>query len=1170
MKRHTEASKKRRQWSLHMGCMAALSIVCSAMGWNLDVDRVRYTMPYSHLDTRWRWDLDTYIKNDLPNTVNPNLALIKKYPGYIFNLEGAYRYQIMKDERPDLYAEVKKYVASGQWGIAGATYEAFSNYVPSPEAIIRQVLQGNAFWKREFGKTAVDFCQVDDFGFIGSLPTIGAHCGVKGMCTQKFGWTTPAYPLPFGIGIWKGPDGDSIVAVFRSSMDQLGQISGVYASYGFGPGPGDHGGAPSDQEVQDLMNRVAQNATSTTKTAVTTADRFFLDLTPAQMARFPKYSGDVWEHIHGIGTYTSCDFVKFWNKTLEQTADAAERASMAAEWLGTAAYPRTRLTDAWLLLLANQFHDVIGGTCSPLILPSTRSQYATAWGEFSGALNGALDAMEKSMDTRSQGTGVMVYNPLSIARTDAVDTTITISGGATALRVYDPSGAEVPSQLVSAVGDKVHLVFMATVPADGFAVYDVRKSTTAGPLSTGLSISQSGLENARYRVTIDANGDVSAILDKKNNRQLLSAPMRLAMLSNQNVEWDLWEINQNVNFSTPRAYASGTPQIRIVESGPARVALEVSRTTEGSTFVQMLRLCADSGDVVEVVNDITWKTGSTLLKATFPLSVSNPRTVYDEGIGVAARAIDNTNEYEHLGHEFADVTNASGDYGVSILSFAKYGWDKPSDNMQRLTLLHSPIGDNGELDYPHHIRYAVYGHTGTWDRGSTAWAARRFCQPLTGKQVAQNHDGAVGKEFSFIKSSSPQMLVMAVKKAENTDDIIVRVVEKEGRALNNGTLTFASTIQSAREVNGQEIDKATAQFSGSDLSISLRAYQPRAYAVRLTPPAGSLQLSRIQITPANAVVQPGQSQTFVATGVNQYGVAVAQQPSVTWSVTGIASAAITQAGVFTAGNDSGTCTVTATATGTPRVTGSIAVHVVRQLPQLCYKYYTGAFSSIASIPVNNPAQSGLIATFSFPPGSATTNFAVRYAGSINIPADGQYTFFMTVDDGAALRIDNAEILSATWDQNERSVTKNLTSGMHDIALDIYQGGGGLGISVSWQGPGILKQTIPATALYHLTCDNTPTITGVAQPQDPARFGFSAAVSKQEVAIRIAMPASRATPISVCIFDIRGRLVTAGTLAKADAGYHTVHFSKSHLSNGQYACRISAGEYQKSGVLLVGP
>jgi hypothetical protein len=492
--------------------------------------------------------------------------------------------------------------------------------------------------------------------------------------------------------------------------------------------------------------------------------------------------------------------------------------------------------------------------------------------------------------------------------------------------------------------------------------------------------------------------------------------------------------------------------------------------------------------------------------------------------------------------------------------------------LQRLSLIHSPIGNNDEQNYSHHIRYALYGHTGTWNTGGTAWAARRFCQPLIGKTVAQAHAGAMGKAFSFAKCSSLQMRVMAIKKAENTNDIIVRVVESQGSALSNGTVTFPAAISAAREVNGQEIDKGTASSAGSGLTVSLRGYQPRAYALTLTPPAGSNQLSRLQISPANPTVQPGLTVALTATGVNQYGVPVTTQPSVTWSVSGGGSAAagISSSGVFTAGSDTGTCTITATAAGSPGVTGSTTVRVVRQIAQLCYKYYTGDFSSLSAMTAATPSQTGLISTIIFPTGSATTSFGLRYSGSIYIPANGEYTFFMTADDEAALKIDNTTILSTTWQQGEQSSSPvTLVAGFHDIALDYRQGNSGLGISVSWQGPGITKQTIPASALFHLTCDNSTSTAASAQSHLPASFGFSTELSKQDIVIRIAMPALRATPISVDIFDIRGRLAASTTIAKADAGYHMVHFNRSHLSNGHYACRISAGEYRKTGTFLVG-
>jgi alpha-mannosidase len=136
----------------------------------------------------------------------------------------------------------------------------------------------------------------------------------------------------------------------------------------------------------------------------------------------------------------------------------------------------------------------------------------------------------------------------------------------------------------------------------------------------------------------------------------------------------------------PRAYVSGPAKVRIVENGAARVALEIAREAEGSTFVQTARLAAgDAGNRIEIANAIDWRTSSTSLKATFPLTASNRHATYNWGVGTVERGNNDPKKYEVLSHEWIDLTDASGKFGTTILTGGKYGSDKPDDHTIRLT-----------------------------------------------------------------------------------------------------------------------------------------------------------------------------------------------------------------------------------------------------------------------------------------------------------------------------------------------------------------------------------------------------------------------------------------------------------------------------------------------------
>ncbi|HMD86905.1 MAG TPA: glycoside hydrolase family 38 C-terminal domain-containing protein [Terriglobia bacterium] len=710
--------------------------------------------------------------------------------------------------------------------------------------------------------------------------------------------------IPFNVGIWDGPDGKSVLAAFnpmtysgtiyydlsKSSTEfskrpnyvdwpqrlQLdGKATGLAVDYHY-YGTGDIGGSPSEPSVKLLEAIVTRGRTilpspldrtdldeeqtarakgpaiqvgdGPVRVVSSKADQMFLDiLKSGQASHLLHYKGDLELTNHSAGSLTSEAQHKVWNRKNELLADAAERASVAAAWLGGPAYPTQRLTDAWTLVLGGQFHDIMAGTATPKSYEYSWNDDVIALNQFAGVLTSATAAIASGLNTQVEGAAVVVYNPLNIEREDVVEADLSFAQGAPqAVRVFGPDGEEVPSQIEGSG----RVLFLAKVPSVGFAVYDVRPADTAAPASSELKVSESSLENARYRVTVDANGDVASIYDKSIKRELLAAPARLALQTEHPFDWPGWNMDWDDQRKPPRGYVSGPAQIRVVESGPVRVAVEVTRQTEGSKFVQTIRLAAgDAGNLVEFGNIIDWKTKEAALKATFPLTAANPQATYNWGLGTIERGNNDPLKFEVASHQWFDLTDKSGAYGVTVLSDCKTGSDKPDDSTLRLTLIYTPGlgGGNGHdyidqitQDWGHHeFTYGLASHAGGWRQGNTDWQAQRLNAPLIAFESA-HHAGALGKGFSFLHVDSNHVFVAAVKNAEESGEVIVRVIEMRGEPVPNLRVAFAGPVAAAREVNGQELPLGPATVENGQLEISLGAYGIRTFALKLAAPAKTL------------------------------------------------------------------------------------------------------------------------------------------------------------------------------------------------------------------------------------------------------------------------------------------------------------------------------------------
>ena len=127
--------------------------------------------------------------------------MFKKYPTYTFSFEGSYRYELMEEYYPELFDKMKEYIKEGRWNVCGSSFENGDVNIPSPEALFRNILFGNSYFDKKFGKRSVDIYLPDCFGFGWALPSIASHANLMGFTTQKLAWGS-AYGVPFDIGRW--------------------------------------------------------------------------------------------------------------------------------------------------------------------------------------------------------------------------------------------------------------------------------------------------------------------------------------------------------------------------------------------------------------------------------------------------------------------------------------------------------------------------------------------------------------------------------------------------------------------------------------------------------------------------------------------------------------------------------------------------------------------------------------------------------------------------------------------------------------------------------------------------------------------------------------------------------------------------------------------------------
>jgi alpha-mannosidase len=265
--------------------------------------------------------------------------------------------------------------------------------------------------------------------------------------------------------------------------------------------------------------------------------------------------------------------------------------------------------------------------------------------------------------------------------------------------------------------------------------------------------------------------------------------------------------------------------------------IEITREAAGSTILQRVSL-PQGASRVDVETVIDWRSPNTLLKAVFPLAASNPKATYDLGLGTIQRGNNTPKAYEVPAQQWADITDVNGTFGAAIATDSKYGWDKPADNVLRLTLLHTPLPRatpyQGSNDLGHHrFVYSIVRHPGDWRQGRVPARAAELNSPLRAFQT-DAHAGPLGRAFALatLSDATGQTTIRALKQAEDSDEIVVRLQELYGQP-GQSTLMMAGSVTTAREIDAAEEPIASLPVKNGAVTLDFTPYQPRTIAVRV-------------------------------------------------------------------------------------------------------------------------------------------------------------------------------------------------------------------------------------------------------------------------------------------------------------------------------------------------
>ncbi|XP_062946438.1 alpha-mannosidase 2C1 isoform X2 [Cynocephalus volans] len=741
---------------------------------------------HCHIDTAWLWPFKETVRKCARSWVTA-VQLMEKNPKFIFSCSQAQQLEWVKSHYPGLYARLQDFAGRGQFVPVGATWVEMDGNLPSGEAMVRQFLQGQNFFLQEFGNLCSEFWLPDTFGYSAQLPQIMRGCGIKYFLTQKLSWNL-VNSFPHHTFFWEGLDGSRVLVHFPpgDSYGMQGSVEEVlrtvannrdkgrtnHSAFLFGFGDG--GGGPT-QTMLDRLKRLS-NTDGLPRVQLSSPGQLFLAL-ESDSGQLCTWVGELFLELHN-GTYTTHAQIKKGNRECERILHDVELlSSLALARSAQFLYPTAQLQHLWRLLLLNQFHDVVTGSCIQLVAEDAMCHYK----DIRSYGNALLSAAATALCAGEPGPeGLLIVNTLPWKRTEVL--ALPKPGGAHSLVLIPSPGDSAQPGLCSS--SCPHLTAASAAPAA--CVRSARAPTDSAsrspPTKTDGSVT---LDNGIIRVRLDPTGCLTSLVLVASGREAIAEGAvgnQFVLFDDVPLYWDAWDVMD---------YHLETRKLILGQAGTLAVGTEGG--LRGSAWF-LLQISPNSRLSQEVVLDIGcpyvrfhtevhWHEAHKFLKVEFPARVRSPQATYEIQFGHLQRPTHyNTSwdwaRFEVWAHRWMDLSEHG--FGLALLNDCKYG-ASVRGSVLSLSLLRATKAPDVTADMGRHeFTYALMPHEGSFQDAGVIRAAYSLNFPLLALPVP---GPAPATSWSAFSLSSPAVVLETIKQAEKSPQsraLVLRLYEAHG------------------------------------------------------------------------------------------------------------------------------------------------------------------------------------------------------------------------------------------------------------------------------------------------------------------------------------------------------------------------------------------------------
>ncbi|KAK4047772.1 Glycoside hydrolase, 38 vacuolar alpha mannosidase [Microbotryomycetes sp. JL221] len=839
-----------------------------------------------HIDTAWLWPYSA-TRQKSARSWSTQLDLMDRYPEHRFVASQAQQFFWLEQDYPQLFDKIKGRVESGDFQSIGATWVEMDTNMPSGEALCRQFLYGQRFFKHHFGKYTRTFWLPDSFGYSSQLPQLCRLAGCDFFFTQKLSWSQFNKPVHTSFR-WVGQDSSQIVVhmtpvdtyTAQASVDDVLRSINNHKSLQSGAptallafGNGDGGGGPLAPMLENLRRcrAVANHSGELPKVTMgQSVDGFYDDMLKKtdNGKTLPTWNGELYLELHR-GTATSHGSIKRGNRKSEILLREVEYAgTLASIWPATKSkyrFPKDEVDPLWHGVLLNQFHDVLPGSGIGLIYEDAEKIYAETAHKGKQLLDDALSALVPDsvdvLDSNAEGDELIAINTTPFARREIVKIPLASARALADTAVQTSHDGQAYALIQNELGSPV----VTASSIRDLAASDI-VAARARVTTSGYSLSNGYLE-----VSVSKTGRITSIIDRKLKRELIQNDHSagFVIFEDRPLNWDAWDVDL---FHLETKSDIDASSVHVVEDGPLRASLAATyRIGNDTTIKAIISLdavpCVAKEDALTMIRydvEVDWHERHQFLKWELPLQISSEFATFENQFGFCQRPTHrNTTwdraKFEVVGHKFADLSEFG--YGVALLNDCKYGYAAEGSTL-RLSLLRAATSPDAEQDQGSHVfSFAVLPHRGSFAESDVPVAGWLFNQPhhlrrLPRSSLAQ----AESVPHPFTLHGSRNIILDTIKRAEDdhfsskatTQTVILRLYEAFGGhgevTLNTSLPVESATICDILERDLEELSVLQEHVSNekteSSFKLSFRGFQVVTVKVTLSAsgkPKGGLQ-----------------------------------------------------------------------------------------------------------------------------------------------------------------------------------------------------------------------------------------------------------------------------------------------------------------------------------------